>query len=87
MEKYIYNEKLLVRKMEETTMIYNPDNGDMYELNDISQIILEKIQDGKTLGELISHFCIEYDEAEDVISEDVFEVCKRFEKLGIIMKC
>lgn len=84
MSKFFYNEKLLVRKMKDTTMIYNPDNGDMYELNDISQTILEKIQEGNSIEEIISFFSVEYDESEEVIRQDVIDVCHRFSELGII---
>lgn len=82
---YRYNKKLLVRKMNETTMVYNPENSDMYELNGIGQLVLEKVQDDISVEKIVEDFSREFDEDKNVIKRDVEEIFKRFIDLGIVL--
>lgn len=84
-KSYCYNKKLLFRKMNETTMVYNPENSDMYELNGIGQLVLEKVQDDISVEKIVEDFSHEFDEDKEVIKRDVEEIFKRFIDLGIVL--
>lgn len=84
-KQYSYNDKLLIRKMEEITMIYNPENGDMYELNEIGQLVLDKVQFGIPIVKIIEEFSSEFAEDPSVIKQDVEEIFERFINLGIVL--
>ena len=41
LKNYEFAKDLMIRNFEETTMIYNPISGDMYELNNTGALLFE----------------------------------------------
>lgn len=82
--RYILKKDLLVRKLKNTMMVYNPENSDMYELNDIAGEFYEKLKKNIDFDGILNEFMEEYDEEQSVIEADLKEIERRFMELGIL---
>lgn len=81
---YTFNDSLLIRKRDETTLAYNPDNSDMYEMNDVAGEIIFLLKEEKSIREIVAFLAEEYGEEEAVILADITDLILRFIDLGII---
>lgn len=84
MLEYEYNKEIMIRVMGDTTLVYNPENGDMYELNDVGSEILHLFKDNVGINHIFAKMCEEYDVTKDDIYEDINEIVMRMLELGII---
>lgn len=84
-EKYSVNDKMLFRKVsDETVMAYNPENGDMYELNNISHEIITLLKEKLDGTTIIERLTDEYDADENTIAEDISPMLERLIELKIL---
>lgn len=81
---YIFNQNIVYRNMGETMMAYNEERAEMYELNDISGIIFQKLNEGTSLQNLLIELSTMFNISEDEIREDVEELLNRFISIDII---
>lgn len=80
------NEEIVFRKVsEETTMAFNPETGDMYELNDVSDEIISMLGKGMDGVTILEELSKNYDADEQTIIEDVSPLLDRFIELGILI--
>lgn len=75
---------LVFKEHESVLMIHNIENGDMYEINEIGKLIFYKLNRGISIRDIIDYLANEYDEAYEVIEENVSDFVTRFIELGII---
>lgn len=84
-ENYTVNDKIIYRKVSEaTTMAYNPENGDMYELNEVSDKIITQLREGKDGESIIQSLLNVYDVDIDTVVEDVSPMLDRLKELGVL---
>lgn len=81
---YVFNQGIIYRNMGETMMAYNEERAEMYELNDISGIIFQKLSGGIGLQNLLIELSTMFNISEDEIREDVEELLNRFLSIDII---
>ncbi len=80
------NEGIIYRKVsEETIMAFNPENGDMYELNDVSEEIISMLSKGMSGAAILEELSKNYDVDEQTIIEDVSPLLDRLIELGILI--
>ena len=80
------NEGIIYRKVsEETIMAFNPENGDMYELNDVSEEIISMLSKGMSGVAILEELSRNYDVDEQTIIEDVSPLLDRLVELGILI--
>lgn len=85
LKKYSFSSDLITRKIdEETTMIYNPENGDMYELNSVSAEIIKLLQENKTGDQIIDYLANEYNVEIDLIIEDTKPLIGRLIEMNLL---
>ena len=68
----------------ETVMAYNPENGDMYELNNISHEIITLLKEGLNGTAIIERLKDEYDADENIIAGDISPMLDRLIELKIL---
>jgi hypothetical protein len=85
LNKYWFSDQLMTRKIDDdTTMIYNPDNGDMYELNSVSSEIVGLLQEHKTGDDIINILSSEYDVDVDTIVTDTEPLIDRLIEMELL---
>lgn len=76
----------VMRKInEETTMAYSKTSGDLYEFDDITEDILCRMKDGKSLREIYNELCELYDAGENEILEDYVALINRLIECKVII--
>lgn len=82
---YEINEEIIYRKVsDETVMAYNPENGDMYELNDVSEEIIFMLRKRMSGDSMLVELSSTYDVDEQTIVEDVSPLLDRLIELGLL---
>ena len=84
-KKYKFNPDLIYRRVGETAMVFNKDNGDMYEFNDVGADIIELLKDEIPVSDVLLKLSLEYSVEESEIHNDVSIFLKRIIELGIIL--
>ena len=83
---YEVDKKLMYRKVSDNTfMAFNPENGDMYELNDVSEEIISMLSKGMSGVAILEELSRNYDVDEQTIIEDVSPLLDRLVELGILI--
>lgn len=84
-EKNCINDKIVFRKVsDETVMAFNPENGDMYELNDIAHEIITLLKEGIDGTTIIERLTDEYNADENTIVGDISPMLDRLIELKIL---
>lgn len=84
-ENYSVSENVIVKKIDDVTMVYNKDNGDMYEINDVGGEIFEYLQQGVAIAEIITRLEADYDASRDEIEEATQDFLIRMIELGVVL--
>lgn len=84
-ENYNVSENVIVKKIDDVTMVYNKDNGDMYEINDVGGEIFEYLQQGVAIAEIITRLEADYDASRDEIEEATQDFLIRMIELGVVL--
>lgn len=66
-------------------MAFNPENGDMYELNDVSEEIISMLSKGMSGVTILEELSKNYDVDEQTIIDDVAPLLDRLVELGILI--
>lgn len=85
LKQYEFASDLKVRNMGETTMVYNPQNGDMYEMNETAAILIEYLMQKLTGEEIVRKICEEYDVEPEVVIEDLQPLFDRLCEMELII--
>jgi len=86
LKSYRFNKDLVMRNLGETIMVYNPQNGDMYEMNDITAMLIGYLKEGLSGEEIIETICTEYDVDAETVLEDVTPLFERLEEIGLLIQ-
>ena len=85
LDKYTFASDLIKRSInEDTVMMYNPQNGDMYELNDVSALVIDGLCKGCSGQDILRDLASQYDVEESVIIEDVSPLLDRLIELELL---
>ena len=85
LNNYSFSSDLIKRCInEETVMMYNPQNGDMYELNDVSAVIIDGLCKGMTGNSILESLSSQYDVEQSVIIEDISPLLDRLVELKLL---
>lgn len=85
LKNYKFNCNLIIKKNGETIMAYNPANGDMYEMNEISIFLIEKLMLNLTGEYILKEICKEYNVNEETVIEDVAPLLERLKSLNLLI--
>lgn len=83
-ENYSVSENIIVKKNDDVIMVYNKDNGDMYEINDVGGEIFEYLRQGVAISEIITRLEADYDAPHDEIEGATQDFLIRMIELGIV---
>lgn len=84
-EKYSVSENIIVKKIDDVIMVYNKDNGDMYEINDVGGEIFDYLQQGVAIAEIITRLEADYDATCDEIEAATQDFLIRMIELGVVL--
>lgn len=71
-KNYSFSKELITRVIDDSTvMIYNPDNGDMYEMNSVSLEIIKMLQNNISGEQILNTLANDYNADVNLIAEDV----------------
>lgn len=84
-KSYEMNENLLYRENGEVLMVYNKDNGDMYEINDVGKEIFMCFKEGVVIKDILVLLSNEYNVLVSEIEDDFVEFITRMIELGVII--
>ncbi len=76
---------LIMRKLDNTLLAYNENSGDMYEFNETSEFIVDKLKEEKSLKEIYELLCSGYEEERDVILHDYEVLIKQLIDLNVLL--
>lgn len=82
--KFKFNKNVLLRNVGKTTLAYNPETGDMYELNEVGRDIFDLLRQEYSIEELFEKLCDDYGTTKELIYKDVEAFIIRMLELGII---
>lgn len=83
-QEYKFNNNLICKCTGEVLMVYNKNNGDMYEFNDIGKDVFSKLKREITIEALLDELISEYDVTIEDIMTDVTDFITRMIELEII---
>jgi len=69
--KYSTRTDLVYDRTDEGYVVYNPDTGDFFELNDTGEVIWEAMRDWVSLDELVTQLSETFQVAEPELRTDV----------------
>ena len=84
-ESYSISQNIIVKKIDDTVMIYNKGNGDMYEINDVGGEIFAYLQQGISIAEIITRLENDYDALRNEIEEATQDFLVRMIELGVVL--
>lgn len=84
-ENYSISQNIIVKKINDTIMVYNKENGDMYEINDVGGEIFEYLQQGISITEIITRLEADYDAPRNEIEEATEDFLIRMIELGVVL--
>ena len=84
LQKYSFSEDLMMRKLGETIMMYNPQNGDMYEMNETAAVLIDYLKEGYDGEQILNSICSEYDIDRNTVEEDLDPLVDRFLEIGLL---
>lgn len=85
LKKYTFTDDLVMRTMGKTVMVYNPLNGDMYEMNETAAILIDYLKQGYTGEQILDTVCREYDVDRETVSEDFAPLLTRLCEIGLLI--
>lgn len=85
LKNYSVSKNILVKKIDDVVMVYNSDNGDMYEINEVGGEIFEYLQKELPVEDIISHLENDYDASRDEIVEATEDFLIRMIELGVVL--
>ena len=84
-ENYSISQNIIVKKINDTIMVYNKENGDMYEINDVGGEIFEYLQQGISITDIITRLETDYDAPRNEIEEATEDFLIRMIELGVVL--
>lgn len=84
-ENYSISQNIIVKKINDTIMVYNKENGDMYEINDVGGEIFEYLQRGISITDIITRLETDYDAPRNEIEEATEDFLIRIIELGVVL--
>lgn len=83
--KYTFNKNIMLRNLEKTTLVYNNETSDMYELNEVGADLFSILQRNTSMEAVFMEVCEMYDVCKDDVYDDVEEFVTRMAELGIVI--
>lgn len=84
LKKYEFNKDLVMRNLGDTIMVYNPQNGDMYEMNDITALLIEYLKRGLSGEEILQKICTEFIVDVDTVINDISPLFDRLVEINLL---
>lgn len=82
--KYTFNENIILRNIGKTTLVYNTETSDMYELNEVGADLFTILQRNTSMKNVFEELCEMYNASKEDIFEDVQEFVNRMIELGVV---
>jgi coenzyme PQQ biosynthesis protein PqqD len=79
-------EQVIAQKASNDFLLFNMDDGNYYSLNEVGARIWELCDGTHSIEEIIDTLAREYDEAKNVLAEDVVEFLERFQRDKLIVE-
>jgi hypothetical protein len=71
---FVVSQRALTQKLDDETVILDAENGQYYTLNPMATQIMDRVNHGESVGEIIAHLHAEYDVSNDQLAQDVQEM-------------
>jgi hypothetical protein len=86
MKKLIKNNMVISRKIDNETLILNPEINSVYTLSEIGTIVwyLLEQKGNMSLDEILHHIQVEYDVSEDQLRADVNEFISKMQEFNLM---
>lgn len=77
------NTGLLIQKVVDEIVILEPESGNYFTLNETGAIMLEQLQNGKTLSEITQHISQTFNVTEQEVAQDFTQLLTELEQQGL----
>lgn len=84
-QDYTIEPNLIAKNIDGVLMIYNKQNGDMYEINDVGGDIFARLQQGLPFEKILNYLVENYDAPREIIQNEMEEFIGRLIELGILI--
>jgi DNA-directed RNA polymerase delta subunit len=80
---FVLKEGLLIQKVVEEIVLLEPESGDYYTLNEMGALMLENVQKGHTLAELVSNIQQQFNASAEEIEQDLHNLLDELQRCGL----
>jgi hypothetical protein len=71
---FAVSQRALIQKLDDETVILDAENGQYYTLNSMATQIMDRVNQGESVAQIVAHLHAQYDVASDELAQDVQEV-------------
>ena len=82
---YRLNDKVLFQKVADETVILDPDSGQYFTLDTIGTAMLEKLQEGAKVGEVVTQIMASYDVQQAQLLDDLTELINTMQQKELLV--
>ncbi len=80
----MHADQVIARKASGTVILLNLDSGHYYSLDEVGSRVWELCDGARTVPEIVSRICQEYDAATDRVEQDVSELLAELAKEKLV---
>lgn len=77
------NENALVQKVSGEMVILDAESGQYYTLNSMATVMLEKLQAGLCVNEIVKSICEQYEVSAEQVQQDLLEMINELINKGL----
>ena len=79
----VLKEGLLIQKVVDEIVLLEPESGDYYTLNEMGALMLECMQKGQTMAELVSNIQQTFNASAEQIEQDLHNLLNELKHNGL----
>ena len=79
----VLKEGLLIQKVVDEIVLLEPESGDYYTLNEMGALMLEYVQKGQTVAELVTNLQKNFNASAEQIEQDLHNLLNELKDCGL----
>ncbi len=79
----VLKQGLLIQKIVDEIVILEPESGDYYTLNEMGDLMLECVQQGQSVAELVASIQQNFNAPAEEIEQDLHNLLKELQHCGL----
>jgi PqqD family protein of HPr-rel-A system len=79
----VLKEGLLIQKVVDEVVLLEPDSGDYYTLNEMGALMLEYVQKGQSMAEIVTNIQQQFNATAEEIEQDLNNLLNELQNCGL----